>query len=162
MARVRRGKVAVLLTYKLDRLARSLSHLAQILAELQVRGVALVCPSQGIDTSVSNPAAQSQLNILVAAAQFEREFIVERVRAVVKAATDKGVRLGRLADNPRHLPKVREFVAQGMTAAVINRERGIPYSSAGALVRAVEAERSTRQAEGQIRIRRRVRRVSSP
>lgn len=148
MAMVRRGKVDVVLAYKLDRLARSLSHLAQILAELQAHGVALVCPSQGIDTSFANPAAQLQLNILAAVAQFERELIVERVRAGVKAAKDKGVRLGRPAKNARHLPKVRDFVKQGMTAAAISRELGIPYSSAGELVRAVKAEEVVKTTEG--------------
>lgn len=81
MALARRGKIDVVLTFKLDRLARSLSHLAQVLAELQAHHVALVCPSQGIDTSNANPAAQLQINILAAVAQFEREIITERVRA---------------------------------------------------------------------------------
>ena len=70
------GKVDIVLAFKLDRLARSLSHLAQLIAELQVNRVALVCPSQGIDTSNSNPAAHLQLNILAAVAQFERELIM--------------------------------------------------------------------------------------
>jgi DNA invertase Pin-like site-specific DNA recombinase len=62
MEQVRRGKVDVVLAFKLDRLARSLSHLAQIIGELQAQRIALVVPSQGIDTSNSNPAAQLQLN----------------------------------------------------------------------------------------------------
>lgn len=35
MAQVRRGKIDVVVTFKLDRLARSLVHLAQIIAEFQ-------------------------------------------------------------------------------------------------------------------------------
>ncbi len=89
------GKVDVVLTYKLDRLARSLSQLAYIIAELQRCHVALVSPSQGIDTSNTNPAAQLQINILAAVAQFERELITERVKAGVRAARQRGVRLGR-------------------------------------------------------------------
>ncbi len=73
MDEVREGTVDILLTWKIDRLARSLNHLAQIIAALQTCKVALVCPSQGIDTTESNPCAQFQLNILAAVAQFERE-----------------------------------------------------------------------------------------
>jgi DNA invertase Pin-like site-specific DNA recombinase len=46
---VRRGKVDAVVTFKLDRLARSLCHLAQLIAELQAHRVALVCSSRGID-----------------------------------------------------------------------------------------------------------------
>src|SRR5687767_11234789 len=68
MALVRRGKVDAVVTFKLDRLARSLVHLAQIIAELQAHRVAPVCPSQGIDTSNANPAAMLQINVLAAVA----------------------------------------------------------------------------------------------
>lgn len=135
MALVRRGKVDVVLAFKLDRLARSLSHLAQIIAELQANNVALVCPSQGIDTSFSNPAAQLQLNILAAVAQFERELITERVRAGVKAAKERGVRLGRPTKNQRYREQVKALMADGLTAAEISRRLEIPYSSASEMVR---------------------------
>jgi hypothetical protein len=78
MAQVRRGRVGIVVVFRLDRLARSLSHLAQMLAEFQLYRTALVCPGQGIDTSNTNPAAQLKVNILAAVAQFERELIVER------------------------------------------------------------------------------------
>ena len=61
MREVRRGKVDAVLTFKLDRLARSLCHLAQLIAECHAQGVvALVFPSQGIDTTNANPAAMLQ------------------------------------------------------------------------------------------------------
>lgn len=135
MALVRRGRVDVVLTFKLDRLARSLSHLAQIIAELQAHGVALVCPSQGIDTSNANPAAQLQLNILAAVAQFERELIVERVRAGVSAAKARGVTFGRPAKNQRHRERVIALVAEGLSTAEISRTLGLPYSSTFEMVR---------------------------
>jgi len=58
MDEIREGTVDILLTAKVDRLARSLNQLAQIIAELRTYKVALVCPSQGIDTTDSNPCAQ--------------------------------------------------------------------------------------------------------
>jgi predicted Zn-dependent protease len=72
MADVRRGRVNVIVCFKLDRLGRSLPHLAQIVSELTAHRLALVCPSQGIDTTTTNPASQLQLNILMAIAEFER------------------------------------------------------------------------------------------
>lgn len=61
MDQVRRAKVDVVVTFRLDRLARSLCHVAQLLAELQAQRVALVCPSQGIDTGNANPQAMLQI-----------------------------------------------------------------------------------------------------
>ncbi len=141
MTLVRRGKVDIILAYKLDRLARSLSHLAQMIEELRANGVALVCPSQGIDTSISNPAAQLQLNILGAVAEFERELITERVRAGVKAATEKGVRLGRPAKNGRYLEQVKALLSQGISAANISKSLKLPYSTTTEMVREIKANR---------------------
>src|ERR1700745_1381079 len=95
MALVRRGRIDAIVCFKLDRLGRSLAHLAQLIGELQTNRVALLCTSQGIDTSATNPAAQLQLNILCAVAEFEREIIRERVNAGLKAARARGIRLGR-------------------------------------------------------------------
>src|ERR1043165_1808027 len=50
LARVRRGGVQCVITYKLDRLGRSLTHLAMLVGEFQALNVALICTSQGIDT----------------------------------------------------------------------------------------------------------------
>src|SRR5688500_16532788 len=46
MANVRRGRVDAIVCFKLDRLGRSLAHLAQICSELAAHGVALICTSQ--------------------------------------------------------------------------------------------------------------------
>jgi DNA invertase Pin-like site-specific DNA recombinase len=43
--RVRQGGVHQVVTYKLDRLGRSLMHLAMIISELQMRNVAFICTS---------------------------------------------------------------------------------------------------------------------
>jgi hypothetical protein len=51
MKAVRVGKIDVVLCYNLDRLGRSLSHLAQLLGEFAAQKVALIVPGQGINTS---------------------------------------------------------------------------------------------------------------
>jgi hypothetical protein len=62
MREVRKGRVDGIVAYKLDRLGRSLSRLAQLVGEMTAHRAALVIPAQGIDTSASNPASQLQLN----------------------------------------------------------------------------------------------------
>jgi len=141
MQKVRRGKVDIILAFKLDRLARSLSHLAQLIAELQVNRCALVCPSQGIDTSVANPAASLQLNILGAVAQFERELIIERVRAGISAAKARGVTLGRPATPDRRKRQIADLVGEGLSAKDISASLKIPYSTVTELSREIRAGR---------------------
>lgn len=138
MDEVREGTVDILLTYKIDRLARSLNHLAQIIAELQAHNVALVCPSQGIDTSQANPCAQFQVNILAAVAQFERELITERVNAGLNAAKQRGVRLGRPKRSEQFSDDVKTLLDQGLSAAEISRRIEIPYSTAAEMVREIK------------------------
>ena len=101
LVHVRAGGVHQVVTYKLDRLGRSLTHLAIIVGELQTRNVALLCTSQGIDTSKQNPVGQLQLGVLMAVAEFERALIKERTIAGLEVARRKGKRLGRPPLDPK-------------------------------------------------------------
>jgi DNA invertase Pin-like site-specific DNA recombinase len=139
MREVRRGRVDAVVAYKLDRLGRSLPHLAQLVGEMTSHRVALIVPAQGIDTSASNPASQLQLNILMAVAEFEREIIRERVNSGLRAARARGVRLGRPAALQKHLPQVRALLEAGNCVAQIAREMKLAYSSAHKLVSLAKA-----------------------
>src|SRR4030095_4672547 len=88
MAGVRKDRFDIVAVYKLDRLGRSLQHLAQVIGELERHGTALVASSQGIDTSESNPAGRLQMHVLAAVAEFERSVIVERINAGLAAARE--------------------------------------------------------------------------
>jgi len=94
LTHVRAGGVYQVVTYKLDRLGRGLSHLALIAGDLPVRNVALLCTSQGIDTSMQNPVGQFQLGLLMAVAEFERALIKEPNIAGLEVTWKKGKRLG--------------------------------------------------------------------
>jgi putative DNA-invertase from lambdoid prophage Rac len=108
--------------------------LAQIVGELTSHRVALVCPSQGIDTSGLNPASQLQLNILMAIAEFERSIIQERVSAGLRAAKAKGVKLGRPGTLDQHVGAVSALVAKGLGVREIARRLQMPVASAFKLV----------------------------
>lgn len=115
MSRVRQKHFDAVLVVKMDRLARSLSHFAQIVAEFDKHGVALVCPGQGIDTSKSNPAGRLQMHVLAAVAEFERSLIVERTKAGLAAARARGARLGRPSARlvPNHPDVIKAWHAAG-------------------------------------------------
>jgi DNA invertase Pin-like site-specific DNA recombinase len=68
----------VLVVTKLDRLGRSLSHLIELAAVLDDRGVDLVVLDQGIDTST--PVGRMFFYILGAVAEFEHALVSERTR----------------------------------------------------------------------------------
>src|ERR1700681_4297957 len=86
-------KFDVLLIWKLDRYARSLKHLVNALAEFEALGIAFVSLRDNLD--LSTPSGRLMFQIIGAMAEFERALIQERVKAGLRNAKSKGVRLGR-------------------------------------------------------------------
>jgi len=80
---------------KLDRLARSTSHLLAMAKEFESLGVDLVTIDQAVDTTT--PAGRLLFHMLGAIAEFERDPIRERVIAGVRRAR----RLGNISDDQR-------------------------------------------------------------
>lgn len=83
----------ILVVWKIDRIARSLGDLLQILDRLQKLGVGLRSLTEPIDTS--SAIGEFMLQILGAVAQLERSMIRERVIAGQVAAIQRGQRHGR-------------------------------------------------------------------
>ncbi|KQZ60452.1 DNA invertase [Rhizobium sp. Root149] len=84
----------VLVVVRLDRLARSVSHLLDVIEDLEKRGVHFRSLRDPIDTST--PQGMFSLQVLGAVAQLERALIAERTKSGMKAAKARG----RLAGNP--------------------------------------------------------------
>lgn len=82
-----------LVVYKLDRLARSLKDLLQIVEQLEQIGCGFRSLTEPIDTT--NPAGRLMLNILGSVAEFERSLIRQRSMAGQAAARQRGVHCGR-------------------------------------------------------------------
>jgi putative DNA-invertase from lambdoid prophage Rac len=135
MSEVRRGRVDVVVVYKLDRLGRSLQHLAQLIGEFEAHGTALVATSQGIDTSESNPAGRLQMHVLAAVAEFERSVIRERINAGLAAARERGVKFGRPCSLYRYVTAVTTLKQKGMSGRKIANELNIPAGSVFAILK---------------------------
>jgi DNA invertase Pin-like site-specific DNA recombinase len=148
MTEVRQGRIDVIAVFKLDRLGRSLQHLAQLIGESQAHGTALVSTSQGIDTSDSNPAGRLQMNVLLAVAEFERDLIKERVNAGIAAAREHGTRSGRPFGRPRtldrHVSAVAKLSRKGLSGRKIAAKLNIPAGSVFSVLKLAKGNGSKR------------------
>lgn len=144
MGRIRQREFDAVMVVKLDRLARSLSHFAQLMGEFDKHGVAFVCPGQGIDTSKSNPAGRLQMHVLAAVAEFERSLIVERTKAGLAAARARGVKLGKPSTRlpANHAEITRQWFSEGAVQLreLATRLGGVSVSTAFRLAQQVRKE----------------------
>src|SRR5271167_3384118 len=92
MREVRRGDVLVVV--RLDRLARSVSHLLAVIEQLEASGAHFRSLRDPIDTTT--PQGMFSLQVLGAVAQLERALIAERTKAGLLAARKRG----RIGGNP--------------------------------------------------------------
>lgn len=107
LSRVRKGDTLVVV--RIDRLARSLAHLLDVIDTLDRKGVAFKSLGDPIDTG--SPQGKFTLQILGAVAEFERSLIRERTKAGVRLAKA----LGKKPGNPGLLardPLARRRVAR--------------------------------------------------
>ncbi|WP_069062124.1 recombinase family protein [Sinorhizobium sp. RAC02] len=102
-----------LVVVRLDRLARSVSHLLEVIENLEKRGVHFRSLHDPIDTST--PQGMVSLQVLSAVVQLERAVIVERTKSGMKAAKARG----KLAGNPG----LRERRPEAIRAVSLARER---------------------------------------
>ncbi|WP_333684762.1 recombinase family protein [Pontibaca methylaminivorans] len=88
------GPGDTLVVVRIDRLARSLSHLLEVIETLEARGAFFRSLRDPIDTA--SPQGKFTLQVLGAAAEFERALIRERTIAGLASAREKG----RIGGNP--------------------------------------------------------------
>lgn len=129
MKAMRMGTLARVVCWKLDRLGRSLTHLALVIDEMTRLQIPLICSSQGIDTSSESPSGKLQLGVLMAVAEFERSIIKDRVLSGLAAARNRGVRLGRPSTLNKRRDEVLEMKAKGMGVRGIARDLKMPVAS---------------------------------
>jgi len=100
-----------LVVTKLDRLARSVRHLGEIVEGLDQRKIHLRILDLGLDTS--NATGKLMLNVLGSVAQFERETMLERQREGIAKAKAEGKYKGRKPTARMKAQEVLDLLAQG-------------------------------------------------
>ncbi|SDO50310.1 Resolvase, N terminal domain [Lutimaribacter pacificus] len=111
LARVleRIGKGDTLVVVRIDRLARSLSHLLEVIERLEAKGAFFRSLQDPIDTA--SPQGKFRLQVLDAAAEFERALIRERTKAGLVSARAKdpaALRKVRLARQDGYMERLDE------------------------------------------------------
>ena len=104
---------------KLDRLARSVAHLLQIVQRLRSKRVALRILEIGLDTSTAT--GQLLLTMLGAIGEFERRMMLERQREGIAKAKAEGKYRGRAPTARAQVETVRKLAAEGVGAAEFGR-----------------------------------------
>jgi DNA invertase Pin-like site-specific DNA recombinase len=122
---VREGDV--LIVTKLDRLARSVGHLCELVRTLEQKKVALRILDMGLDTAT--PTGRLMLNLLGSIAQFEREVMLERQRVGIAKAKADGRYKGRKPTARQKAPEIQRLKEAGLSPSVIARQLGISRAS---------------------------------
>ena len=115
-------RFSVVVVWRFDRFARSVSHLLRALETFNALGVQFVSLSEQVDTST--PTGKMVFTVLGAVAELERNLIVERVRAGLRHARAKGKRLGR----PKKLVDAAQIIslrAAGNSWRTIAKRMGV-------------------------------------
>jgi site-specific DNA recombinase len=118
---IERGKLDIIVVYKIDRLSRSLADFARMVEIFDRHGVSFSAVTQQINSATS--MGRLMLNVLLSFAQFEREVTGERIRDKFAASKKKGLWMGgrpplgydvvqrRLVVNPAEAEVVRRIFA---------------------------------------------------
>lgn len=114
-----------LVVTKLDRLARSVKHLGEIVEALEAKSVSLKVLNIALDTGTST--GKLMLNVLGSVAQFEREMMLERQKEGIAKAKAEGRYNGR----PRSYDsaEVKKLIAEGAKIKQIQQQLGISRAS---------------------------------
>jgi DNA invertase Pin-like site-specific DNA recombinase len=106
-----RRRFDVLLIWSMDRLGRSVLHVAQAMAELDAAGVALMSEQQGVDGTT--PFGKAMMQMATVFAELERSMIRSRVMAGLDRVRAEGKKsLGR----PPIGRKIEETIRQQLAA----------------------------------------------
>jgi len=93
MAEAHSRRFDVVIVWKFDRFARSVSHLRRALETFQALGIRFVSLTESVDTTT--PVGKIVFTVLGAVAELERSLIAKRVRAGIRNAKAKGKTIGR-------------------------------------------------------------------
>jgi DNA invertase Pin-like site-specific DNA recombinase len=114
----------ILVTWKLDRLGRTVKGLVDLIAQLAEQGIQFRSLTDGIDTTT--PAGRFFFHVMASLAQMERELIAERTKAGLIAAKKRG-RIGgrRRLLTPGKVDSARRLLESGMAPREVAQNLGV-------------------------------------
>ena len=119
---------------KLDRLARSVANMLEIVARLEAKGVTLRILNLGLDTAT--PTGKLMLTVMGGVAEFERSMMLERQREGIAKAKDEGKYVGRKPTARAKADEVRALKAEGKSVRAIAEALGISVGSVHGMLKA--------------------------
>ena len=114
MEYVRRGDTVIV--ESISRFARNTRDLLELVKRLTAKGVEFVSKKEAIDTTT--PTGKFMLTIFGAAAELEREYILQRQREGIAIAKEQGKYTGRKAMQPPDFDRVVDQWRRGEITAV--------------------------------------------
>lgn len=125
--------------HSIDRLARSMSDLLKIVADLNAKRVAVRFHKEDMTfTGEDSPMQKLMLNMMGSFAQFEREVMKERQREGIAKAKEKGVYKGRVKTIDD--AAILALLAEGKTVRAVAAELGVNPSTVQRAKKAVICE----------------------
>jgi len=119
-----------LVVTKLDRLARNVMQMGELLQQIEAKGAGLVILSLGSETiDTTTVTGKPILNMMVSVAQFEREMMKERQVEGIKRAKAGGKYKGRVPTAMRQADKVKALVEAGVQRVQVHEQLGIIKAS---------------------------------
>jgi len=112
---------------KLDRLARSVLNLWEIVNRLEAKGVSLRILNLGLDTST--PTGKLMLTVLGGVAEFERGMMLERQREGIAKAKAEGAYKGRKPTARAKSKDIEALAASGLSMGEIAKRLDIGKAS---------------------------------
>jgi DNA invertase Pin-like site-specific DNA recombinase len=118
-----------LVVWKLDRLGRTVKQLVDLVASLATKGIHFRSLTDSIDTST--PAGRFFFHVMASLAQMERELMIERTQAGLRAARNVG-RLGgrrrKMTDSKIEIAK-KLLINDDMLPVDVARELGVSVAT---------------------------------
>jgi DNA invertase Pin-like site-specific DNA recombinase len=117
----------VLAVTKLDRLARSMRDLLDIVDRIETKGAGLRILAMNLDTTT--PTGRLMMNVLGSVAEWERAIMLERQREGIAKAKAAGKYRGRAKTAMAKAGEVKALLAAGVGPSEIAKRLGIGRSS---------------------------------
>lgn len=113
-----------LVVWKLDRLGRSVKQLVDLVGELQKQGIQFKSLTDAIDTGT--PSGRFFFHVMASLAEMERDLIVERTRAGLDLARQRGRKGGRKPKmTASKIEAAKRLLASGVGPTDVARDLGV-------------------------------------